>query len=179
MDDADEGQRLIDKVDAPRWVLRYYARYIASCTNVLSVGCGPGHFLDAIARCYPHLTVTGVDISGARVADARRRNARNSNVVIKQGDIYQTELDTDGFDFVEVRFLFEYLKNKARAMEELYGFADLEVSFVYRTLMGRSCLTTPRTNASRQLNELLISLLILVSTPSRAGNYIHSRETPV
>jgi SAM-dependent methyltransferase len=119
MDDPAEAQRLVDKVDAPAWVKHYYAPRLDPYSNILSVGCGPGHFLDAIAQLYPLATVTGVDVSEARVADARARNARNRNVVVQQSDIHQIGLSDASFDFIEARFLFEYLKNKQRAMEEL------------------------------------------------------------
>jgi ubiquinone/menaquinone biosynthesis C-methylase UbiE len=119
MDDPAEAQRLADKVDAPLWSQRYYAPHINGTCSVLSVGCGPGHFLDAIATQHPSASVTGVDISAARVAEARQRVSRHGNVVVEQADIHNLPMPADQFDFIESRFLFEYLKDKSAALSEL------------------------------------------------------------
>ncbi|CAK0764114.1 Methyltransf_25 domain-containing protein [Azospirillaceae bacterium] len=119
MDHPAEAQRLADKVDALGWLQRYYAPYIDRSAAVLSVGCGPGHFLDVIATQYPHVSVTGVDVSVARVSDARKRNERHANVVVEKADIHNLPIAANSFDFIEARFLFEYLKDKERALAEL------------------------------------------------------------
>ena len=79
MDDPREGQRLLDKVDAPSWIAKYIEPHLQDATAILSVGCGPGVFLPELAAMRPNAQVVGVDLSPERIQDAesRLRGTRN------------------------------------------------------------------------------------------------------
>ncbi|CAK0764276.1 Methyltransf_25 domain-containing protein [Azospirillaceae bacterium] len=158
MDHPAEGRRLADKVDAPGWMQRYYASYIDRSAAVLSVGCGPGHFLDAIATQYPHVGVTGVDVSAARVGDARKRNERHQNVSVIQGDIHNLPIDSDSFDFVEARFLFEYLKDKKQASAELARVCRPGGVVCLQDLDGQLVFYYPEDDRIQRLQDVLLQL---------------------
>jgi SAM-dependent methyltransferase len=65
------------------------------------------------------VSITGIDVSAARVAEARERVSRHDNVVVEQADIHNLPMPANRFDFIESRFLFEYLKDKRAALSEL------------------------------------------------------------
>ena len=119
MDAPEEAQRLMDKVDPSAWTEKYFAPYLHDAARILSVGCGPGHFLEAYARYRPSAEIVGLDASPARIADARRRNEAFPNVRAAIGDVHDMPLASGRFDFVEARFLLEYLKNPLAAIDEM------------------------------------------------------------
>ena len=71
MDDPREGQRLLDKADAPSWILKYFEEHLQDANAVLSVGCAPGVFLREMAKIHPDAEFVGVDLSAERIHDAR------------------------------------------------------------------------------------------------------------
>jgi len=119
MDAPEEAQRLIDKVDAVAWTERYFGPYLQDASRILSVGCGPGHFLAAYAEHCPAADILGLDVSPARIDEARRRNAVYPNVRAEIGDVRDMALAAGQFDFVEARFLLEYLRDPLAAIDEM------------------------------------------------------------
>jgi ubiquinone/menaquinone biosynthesis C-methylase UbiE len=78
--------------------------------NVLDLACGPGEWVLHVAQSYPHIQVTGVDISETMIQFARSISAQEPNAHFHRMDI-RTPLDfpQNAFDLVNGRFLFGFL----------------------------------------------------------------------
>jgi len=72
MDDPREGQRLLDKVDAPSWISKYLEPHLQDARRVLSVGCGPGVFLRELAAIRPSAEFVGVILAQSEFTRGRR-----------------------------------------------------------------------------------------------------------
>lgn len=55
------------------WVLERWPDEFREHGRVLDLGCGTGAFLGRIAECFPALELTGLDLTPALLAEARRR----------------------------------------------------------------------------------------------------------
>lgn len=119
MEHPAEGQRLLDKADAPAWIAKYLNRHLPHIRSLLSVGCGPGVFLREIAESHPEINVVGVDKSAQRVAQAEDRLSGLPNAQARVGDALELPFDSNRFDFVFSRFLLEYLPRKEDAVREM------------------------------------------------------------
>jgi ubiquinone/menaquinone biosynthesis C-methylase UbiE len=122
MEDPREGERLERKVNPNQFVHNYLKRHLDSLSGcmILETGCGPGVFLSVLGNMYPQHTITGIDISEDRIAqaDARLLNIKNAEAI--QADIYNLPFADNSFDFIYSRFLFEYLQYPLEAAKELY-----------------------------------------------------------
>jgi 2-polyprenyl-3-methyl-5-hydroxy-6-metoxy-1,4-benzoquinol methylase len=80
--------------------------------RVLDLGCGVGHSSIALARAYPAVTVRGVDLDDASIAEARRNAAEAGladRVTFTRGDA----ADLAGFDPADLVTVFEALHDMA------------------------------------------------------------------
>lgn len=119
MEHPAEGQRLLDKADAPAWIAKYLAPHLRHIDSLLSVGCGPGVFLREIAEEHPEINVVGVDKSERRVAQAQERLVGLPNAHVRVGDALELPFDSNRFGLVFCRFLLEYLPRKEHAVREM------------------------------------------------------------
>jgi SAM-dependent methyltransferase len=119
MEDPREGQRLLDKVDAPAWIARFLEPQLLHVRRLLSVGCGPGVFLRELAESHPQIEVVGVDMSPARVRDAEDRLRDLPNARACVGNALSLPFEAGSFDLIFSRFLMEYLPDKQSAVQEM------------------------------------------------------------
>ena len=119
MEDPREAARLEAKVDPQAWVRKYLAHRVRSEAEVLSVGCGPGVILNEVSRLHPSIRATGIDISADRVQEAIQRNRENPRLNFVRGDAHAMPLPSDSFDLVYSRMLFQYLREKEKAVAEM------------------------------------------------------------
>jgi len=120
MEDPREAARLADKVDdAGAWVERYFAESLQTASTMLCVGCGSGLFLDTIARRYPSLDVTGVDLGPDRVDAARQRIADLSNARAVVGNALALPFERSAFDVVLCRLMLEYIAEPQQAIAQM------------------------------------------------------------
>ena len=117
MDDPREAKRLADKVNPDGWARQYVVPLLDSATAILDVGCGPGVIACAVGRSKPSVSMTGIDLSTARIKTMGANLP--PNVRLQQGDACQLLFADDSFDLVYCRFLLEYLKNKQDAVNEM------------------------------------------------------------
>jgi SAM-dependent methyltransferase len=119
MDDPREGQRLLDKVDAPSWIAKYLEPHLQDARAILSVGCGPGVFLPELAAMCPDAEIVGVDLSPERIqyAESRLHGVRNARAQV--GNAQALPFESGSFDFIFCRFLMEYLPDKQLALREM------------------------------------------------------------
>jgi ubiquinone/menaquinone biosynthesis C-methylase UbiE len=120
MDDPREAGRLQLKVDAREWAERFALPHLFAGAEVLCAGCGPGHLLRGAADIMPDISGTGVDLSRARLAEARQRSAEYPRLEFINGDLQRLPLPDDMFDVAWCRHLIEYLTRKELAVSELY-----------------------------------------------------------
>jgi SAM-dependent methyltransferase len=119
MDDPREGQRLLDKVDAPSWISKYLEPHLQGARTILSVGCGPGVFLRELAAIHPDAEFVGVDLSAERIQEAEDRLRGVPKARVQIGDAQALPFESCSFDFVFCRFLMEYLPDKRLALREM------------------------------------------------------------
>lgn len=122
MDDPREGERLERKVNPMEFVDKYLKPHMESLSGgmVLDVGCGPGVFLEVLGNNYPNLTMTGVDLSEARIEQANLKLSGLPNAKALSADVYHLPFPDNTFDFIYARFIFEYLEQPIAAATELY-----------------------------------------------------------
>lgn len=90
--------------------------------RILDVGCGNGDLTLAVAeQVGPDGHVTGVDLSGPMLANARRRAAANEihNVTFEQADAQVHEFEPDSFDAMCSRFGVMFFEDPAAAFANL------------------------------------------------------------
>jgi ubiquinone/menaquinone biosynthesis C-methylase UbiE len=119
MDDPREAMRLELKVDPDVWIRKYLASGVKPRGEILSVGCGPGMILRKLCAIHPSIRATGIDISSARVEEAVQKSNNNARLKFLCGDAHSMPFQSDSFDLVYARMLFEYLQDKERAAVEM------------------------------------------------------------
>ena len=119
MEDAREADRLEQKVNPQAWVKKYLDCHLHPEMEVLSVGCGPGNILRAIAATEPTIRATGIDISQTRIEQARKRSPGNPQVKFFCGNATEMQFPRRSFDLVYTRMLLQYLSQKEKAVAEM------------------------------------------------------------
>ena len=121
--DPRENVRLQDQATTLAELLHSDTAFPAA-SRVLEAGCGVGAQTITLARNSPQAAITSVDISGASVAEARRRVAAAglTNVEFQQADIFHLPFAPHSFDHVFVCFVLEHL---ARPVEALHVLKNL------------------------------------------------------
>lgn len=87
--------------------------------ETLDVACGPGSVVVAFAKYARH--ATGVDATGAMLEQAEALAAAQgiSNVIWRQGDVYELPFADAAFDIVTCRFAFHHLQDPQAAFREM------------------------------------------------------------
>lgn len=83
--------------------------------NVLDIACGPGSWTNEVALTYPHLQVTGVDISRIMInyANAQAKVRKLPNAHFKVMDVLQPlDFPPESFDLVNARFLLGFMSRE-------------------------------------------------------------------
>jgi SAM-dependent methyltransferase len=159
MDDAREGQRLLDKADPEVWISKFLAPHLPHIKSLLSVGCGPGVFLREIAESHPKIDIVGVDISSRRVDDAERRLTGLRNARVCVGDALSLPFDANTFDLVFCRFLLEYLPDKPLAVREMARVCAPGGKIMLQDLDGQLLWHSPEDAELQQTTERVVSHL--------------------
>src|ERR1700730_15690279 len=119
MEDTREAMRLELKVDPHAWVQKYVARKMRTGARVLSVGCGPGVILRELCMLDSSIRATGLDISEERVREGKQGKRENPQANFVRGDALATAFASNSFDLVYSRMLWEYLKDREGAVNEM------------------------------------------------------------
>jgi trans-aconitate methyltransferase len=85
--------------DRRRLLIRSEIDAVAGVMHVIELGCGPGKFLSELARDYPEIQFTGIDINPAMIDHARRTHC-GANLRYELRDI------VDGADADAAQFIF-------------------------------------------------------------------------
>ena len=89
---------------------------LSSIRSVLDLACGPGGWATSVATTYPHVQVTGIDISHIMIAYARSqiREQDISNATFLIGNICEAlPFPDSSFDLVNGRLLFAFMSPTA------------------------------------------------------------------
>src|SRR5260370_907807 len=96
MEDPREASRLALKVNPDAWIKKYLAPHLFSGAEVLSVGCGPGNITRAITKLHPKVNATGIDVSPARIQQAKEASYNNPRARFVCGDARQMKFASGG-----------------------------------------------------------------------------------
>ena len=79
---------------------------LAGVSHILDVACGPGGWVHEVARQYPHIKVTGIDISKNTInyakAHARVLNLKNAHFAVMNA-LKPLDFPDESFDIVNMR----------------------------------------------------------------------------
>ena len=159
MDDPREGQRLLDKVDAPSWISKYLEPHLQDARTILSVGCGPGVFLRELGALRPNAEFVGVDLSAGRIHEAEARLRGVPNARVQVGDAQALPFESGSFDFVFCRFLMEYMPDKQRALREMVRICRSGGKILLQDLDGQLLWHSPEDPELQQTIEKVVSRL--------------------
>jgi ubiquinone/menaquinone biosynthesis C-methylase UbiE len=81
----------------------------------LDVGCGTGRLLAFLHDAWPGLRLTGIDLSGPYLAEARRLIGRTARVKLIEGAAETLPFDDASVDFIVSSFLLHELPGDVRA----------------------------------------------------------------
>jgi len=88
-------------------------KHLQQMNTILEVACGPGGWTQAMARAYPRLHITGVDISHAMIAFARSTLLHNSLANITYLEIPSFTgpypFEEASFDLISAQFMSKFL----------------------------------------------------------------------
>ncbi len=121
--DPRENIRLQDQASTLVELLHSDTKYPPD-SKVLEAGCGVGAQTVMLAQNSPGAYITSVDISESSIAEAKRRveEAGCTNVVFRQGDIFDLPFGDEQFDHIFVCFVIEHLSNPIEALNCLKKF---------------------------------------------------------
>jgi ubiquinone/menaquinone biosynthesis C-methylase UbiE len=81
---------------------------------MLDVACGTGRFLGQAAQAFPAMPMTGIDLSAAYIAEARRHLAGRRNITLIEGNAEALPFADDSQDIVTSVFLYHELPHEVR-----------------------------------------------------------------
>jgi ubiquinone/menaquinone biosynthesis C-methylase UbiE len=85
----------------------------AALHRVLDIGCGPGGWILETAARYPHMELTGIDISWRMIeyarAQAQAQKLSDRTEFLVMDALHQLEFPDGSFDLVNMRFGFSFL----------------------------------------------------------------------
>jgi len=112
-----EGERLYDQAATLADLLHGDSIFPAG-SRVLEAGCGVGAQTIILASRNPDVQFTSIDISPESLEQARSliRDARLSNVVFEQRDVFNLPYADEAFDHVFLCFVLEHLADPLRAL---------------------------------------------------------------
>jgi len=159
MEDPREAMRLEVKVDPDAWVQKYLAHRVRPSAEVLSVGCGPGVILRAVANLDPSIRATGVDISSHRLRQAAEKNREHPRVQFVCGDAQSLEFQSNSFDLVYCRMLLQCLKDKRMAVCEMARVCKPGGTVLLQDLDGQLLWHYPEDPAVQRMLEKVVAAL--------------------
>lgn len=105
-----------------RWIVQSVIRQIGrGDSDIVDVGTGTGNLALRLAARYPGATILGIDISKGMIREAEAKRARMglTNVCFRLGSA--ENLGTAKADFVVSVLAFHHVRNKKRAISNIYA----------------------------------------------------------
>jgi ubiquinone/menaquinone biosynthesis C-methylase UbiE len=88
--------------------------------NVLDVGCGTGNMAIRLARCYPQVRVTGVDLSPGMINVAQSKSCSIVNVSFMIAAVEHLPLTSASFDLVLSTLSFHHWSDTQAGLAECH-----------------------------------------------------------
>lgn len=101
-------QRLLDTIALP------------GTAHVLDLGCGTGKLLDRLARAYPQLEGTGIDLSREMLRQANQRNRYADRLHFVQANVESLPFDDAAFDAAFSTLSFLHYPQPERVLAEIH-----------------------------------------------------------
>lgn len=119
LNDPESGAEMLRLLDQDRTLTRCMGGLVAeqsgveSLHDVLDIACGPGGWVQELAFAYPHLEVTGIDISQAMIEyarmQARTQHLENAHFVVMDAT-KPLDLPGGSFDLVNARTIAGFMR---------------------------------------------------------------------
>lgn len=120
MESEAESRRLAEQARALPVRQHLLSTGLAEGMTALDAGCGPGAITSLMGELVgPQGHVVGLDVHEPRLAEARAVCAHLPRCRFVLGDVRRTGLPDASFDYVWSQYVFEYLPDPERALEEL------------------------------------------------------------
>ncbi|MCA9372168.1 class I SAM-dependent methyltransferase [Candidatus Woesebacteria bacterium] len=135
-------------------VARYFGKYYKIAAEhvgdlngkkVLSVGCGSGTLEISLAKKYPRVSITGVDISPKMLQKAKEKSTDTPNITFIEADAEDLPIDKKIFDYVICLQSFHHYPNQKKVLKgfrkvlkqggELVMIEAVKTSIVSRALI--------------------------------------------
>jgi SAM-dependent methyltransferase len=157
MEHHHEGLRLANKMD-PQYVIDKYLRdYIPTHPIIfLDVGCGPGTLCKALCKQYSGSFFHCLDISLDRLKQAK---TKAKPIFCTQGDILSLPYQTNSFDIVFSRFIFEYMTDHNTAIKEMIRVCKKGGLLIIQDLDGQLLFHYPEFSDLTERMNLMIHYL--------------------
>ena len=88
--------------------------------KILDVGCGAGHVVALIARRFPRVELTGVDISEEMIARARDWSRGLPNVSVRTADALALPFEAASFDCVLSLASIKHWPDRVQGLKEIF-----------------------------------------------------------
>jgi 2-polyprenyl-3-methyl-5-hydroxy-6-metoxy-1,4-benzoquinol methylase len=109
--------------------------------DILDLGCGEGISLENIKNALPSAEVSGIDYLNENISICR-----NQNLNVKQGNVYDLDIQDNSFDAVIFMEVIEHLEDPQKAIAEIHrilkpngsliiGFPNDHVFLIARLLL--------------------------------------------
>lgn len=108
---------------ALRWLIVQELKSHHPTGILVDAGCGPGYLIANIAKCLPHLTIIGVDISQEMVNRATRNLSSQGlakKVSFRQGDIQALPFEVNSIDFLVSTLSLHHWSEPKQALQEIH-----------------------------------------------------------
>jgi ubiquinone/menaquinone biosynthesis C-methylase UbiE len=162
MESPAEGDRLELKTDASQSRHQLTLTGLGPGMRGLDAGCGSGAVARVMAEIVgPRGSILAVDASSDRVEQGRRLAAQSAidNLAFARADLRQGPVESDAFDFVWSRFLFEYLDDPDQILTHLVASVRIGGKIVVGDLDGNGVIHYPTTPEFDAGLEQLVSAL--------------------
>ena len=142
--------------------------------HVLDVGCGPGGWAIELAKAYPAMQVTGIDISEIMIDYASKRAIAEGieNVDFQVMDFQQLAFADASFDLVNARLILWFLQQQVRDVVLQEWFRVVQPGGSLRLIEVEVAAMT-NSLAFERVNQWFISALVKAGkTVSSGGRFV-------
>jgi ubiquinone/menaquinone biosynthesis C-methylase UbiE len=111
--------RLERKVNPEDFVNKYIRTHLENTNHMLEIGCGPGMISAYIGDNFNTINLDVVDKSLNKIKTTREKTKTYKNINVAVADIYDLPFNSNSYDFIFCRLLFQYLKEPQKAVDEM------------------------------------------------------------
>ncbi|MHC5597354.1 MAG: class I SAM-dependent methyltransferase [Nostoc sp.] len=152
---ADEQDRLIRQSN---FLASYIYIDLSHCHHIIEVGCGVGAQIQQLLTRWPHLKITGVDISIAQISRASKLlkpyiDAGQVSLHVSNGE--KLSFPDESFDGAFICFVLEHTENPLPVLDELKRVMVSGSSLYCTEAFNASLYIYPRCQAIQSYWEIL------------------------